>query len=155
MENYTASKKSNDSTTSSNSSTNGNVVNTYDNNEVPIKQAIDNYEKSYIRMVNSKDTYYVRDAIDLSGGLMNDFTNTVKSYSEQGINEDLIDYKIEKINKISDQQYEVTNYEKFHISYNKENKSVYTDFRTVYVLNKTSTGFKVYSIKNIDKLGSK
>lgn len=153
--NYTAPKKSNDSTTSSNSSTNGNVVNTYDNNEVAIKQAIDNYEKSYIRMVNSKDTYYVRDAIDLSGGLMNDFTNTVKSYSEQGINEDLMDYKIEKINKISDQQYEVTNYEKFHISYNKENKSVYTDFRTVYVLNKTSTGFKVYSIKNIDKIGSK
>lgn len=150
---YTAPKKSNDSIATSDSS--NNVVNTYDNNEVAIKQAIDNYEKSYIRMVNSKDTYYIRDAIDLSGGLMSEFTNTIKSYSEQGINEDLMDYKIEKINKINDQQYEVTNYEKFYISYNKEKKSLYTDFRTVYVLSKTSTGFKVYSMKNIDNLGNK
>lgn len=33
-------------------------------------------------MVNLKDIYYVRDVIDLSGGLMNDFINIVKSYLE-------------------------------------------------------------------------
>lgn len=47
------------------------------------------------------------------------------------------------------------NYEKFYIFYNKENKFVYIDFRIVYVLNKISMGFKVYFIKNIDKIGSK
>jgi predicted nucleic acid-binding Zn ribbon protein len=149
---YNSPEKKQNSTQVSNTN---NVVDTYDHNEVDVKQAIDNYEKAYIRMINSKDIYYIKNSIDLSGSLISEFTDLIKSYSEQRISEDLMDNKIEQINKINDSQYEVIAYEKYYISYGKDNKSSYTDFRTSYVINKTDSGFKVYSIKNITKLGSK
>ncbi len=136
-------------------SNSNNVVDTYDNNEVVVKNALDDYEQAYIRMINYKDIYYIKNSIDLSGDLISEFTSLIKSYSEQGITEDLMDHKIEGINKINDSQYEVTVYEKFYISYGKAQKSTYSDYRTTYIVNKTDLGFKVCSIKNITTLGSK
>lgn len=131
-----------------------NVVDTYDSNEIEVKQVLDSYENSYIRMINSRNINYIKDSIDLSGSLISEFTNLIKSYSEQKISEDLMNYKIEDIRKINDSQYEITVYEKYYILYGKENKSTYTDFRTNYIVNKTNLGFKIYSIKNTVKLGS-
>lgn len=149
---YKAPKKTQSSTQTSNSN---NVVDTYDHNEVEVKQALDNYEKAYIKMINSKDIYYIRSSIDLSGNLISEFTSLIKSYSDQNITEDLMNYKIEDIKKINDSQYEVTVYEKYYIVYGKEKKSSYTDFRTNYIVNKTSLGFQIYSIKNTVTLGNK
>lgn len=149
---YKSPEKADTSTKASNSN---NVVDTYDDNEIVVKQALDNYEKAYIRMINSKDTYYIKNSIDLSGNLISEFTTLIKSYSDQQINEDLINYKIEDIKKISDSEYEVTVYEKYYILYGKEKKSSYTDFRTHYIINKTNLGFQIYSIKDTVKLGSK
>lgn len=132
-----------------------NIVDTYDNNEVEVKAALENYEQAYIRMINSKNIYYIKNSIDLSGSLISEFTNLIKSYSEQRITEDLMDHKIEQINKINNSQYEVIVYEKYYISYGKDNKSSYTDFRTSYIISKTDLGFKLYSIKSTDKLSSK
>ena len=151
---YKTPEKVNSNTQTKKSNSN-NVVDTYDDNEVLVKQSLDNYEKSYIRMINSKDTYYIKSSIDLSGNLISEFTTLVKSYSEQQINEELLNYKIEDIKKINDSQYEITVYEKYYISYGKEKKSSYTDFRTHYIVNKTNLGFQIYSIKSTDKLGSK
>lgn len=149
---YKAPEKTKNSTQTSKSN---NVVDTYDHNEIEVKQALDDYEKAYIKMVNSKDIYYIRSAIDLSGNLISEFTNLIKSFSDQNISEDLMDYKIEGIKKINDSEYEVTVYEKYYIVYGKENKSSYTDFRTNYIIDKTNSGFKAYSIKNTAALGSK
>ncbi|SFC51839.1 zinc ribbon domain-containing protein [Clostridium uliginosum] len=151
---YSVPEKAKNDTKTVNSNSN-NVVNTYDNNEIDIKNAMDRYENDYIRMVNTKDTYYIKDAIDLSGSLINEFNDMLKSFSEQKINESLINHEIEEIKKISETQYQVTIYEKFNISYGKKNESKYTDFRTTYILNKTNSGFKVYAIKKTDNLGSK
>ena len=149
---YKAPEKTQNSTQAHNSN---NVVDTYDHNEVEVKQALDNYEKAYIRMINSKDIYYIRNSIDLSGNLISEFTDLIKSYSDQDISEDLMSYKIEDMKKINESEYQLTVYEKYYIRYGKEKKSSYTDFRTNYVIDKTNSGFQVYSIKDTVKLGSK
>lgn len=132
-----------------------NVVDTYDHNEIEVKEALENYEDAYIRMINSKNIDYIKNSIDLSGSLISDFSTLIKSYSEQKITEDIMNHKIEDIKKLNDSQYEVTVYEKYYIVYGKQNKSSYTDFRTNYIVNKTNMGFKIYSIKNTVSLGSK
>lgn len=151
--------KGNDAIASSdnntNQSSNSNVVSTYDDNELAIKELMDKYEENFIEAVRYKDTYYLRNSIDLSGNLMNEFTSTIKKYTDQQISEELIEYKIETVNKISDDQYEITTYEKFYIEYGKENKRTYNDYRTIYVVKRTNGGFKVNSIKSLVKLGSK
>ena len=149
---YKAPEKTQSSTQTSNSN---NVVDTYDHNEIEVKQALENYENAYIRMINSKNIDYIKSSIDLSGGLISEFSSLIKSYSDQQITEDLMDHKIEDIKKINDSQYEVTVYEKYYIVYGKQKKSSYTDFRTNYIVNKTNSGFKIYSIKNTVTLGSK
>ena len=149
---YKAPEKTQSSTQTSNSN---NVVDTYDHNEIDVKQALENYENSYIRMVNSKNIDYVKSSIDLSGTLISEFSSLIKSFTDQQITEDLMEHKIEDIKKINNSQYEVTVYEKYYISYGKQRKSSYTDFRTNYIVNKTNSGFKVYSIKNTVTLGSK
>ena len=136
-------------------SNSNNSVNTYDDNEVKVKAAIENYENAYIRMINTKNIDYIKNSIDLSGGLINEFTSLIKSYSDQGITEDLINHKIEDIKKISDSDYEVVVTEKYYISYAKEKKSTYSDFKDTYEVKLTSSGFKVYAIKNVTSLGNK
>ncbi|HEY5524369.1 MAG TPA: hypothetical protein VIK26_03415, partial [Clostridium sp.] len=148
---YSAPEKSKDTTKTVNSN---NAVNTYDNNEIDIKTAMDNYLEAFIEMTNYKDTYYIKDSLDLKGSILGELNDTVKSYKEQEISESLIDHKIEAINKISDTQYEVVIYEKYNIYYGKKSESKITEFRTIYVVNKIGSAFKVYSIKKIDNLGS-
>lgn len=148
---YSAPEKSKDSIKTVNSN---NAVNTYDNNEIDIKTAMDNYLKAFIEMTNRKDTYYIKDSLDLKGSILEELNDTVKSYKEQDISESLIDHKIEAINKINDTQYEVVIYEKYNIYYGKKSESKITEFRTTYVVNKIGSAFKVYSIKKIDNLGS-
>jgi hypothetical protein len=125
-----------------------NTVNTYDRNEIDVKASMDKFEDEFIRTVNSKDINYIKDTLDLSGGMLIEFTNMLKSYSEQKITESLLKYDIENIKKISDVQYEVTTYEKFSIHYGNKNETKQIDFRNIYILNKTNSGFKVYSLKN-------
>lgn len=149
---YTAPEKKQGGNTKSNSN---NSVNTYDNNEIKVKNALEDYEKSYIRMINLKNIDYIKNSIDLSGNLISDFTTLIKSYSEQEITEDLMSHNIEEIKKISDSEYEVTVTEKYYISYGKERKFSYTDFKDTYVVRLTSSGFKVYSIKNVTQISSK
>lgn len=148
---YKSPEKAKTNTKTANSN---NVVDTYDSNEIEVKKVLDSYENAYIRMINSRNISYIKDSIDLSGSLISEFTNLIKSYSEQRISEDLMNYKIEDIKKINDSKYEITVYEKYYILYGKENKSTYTDFRTNYIVNKTNLGFQIYSIKNTVKLGS-
>ena len=148
---YLAPEKSKDTTKTVNSN---NAVNTYDNNEIDIKTTMDNYLEAFIEMTNYKDTYYIKDSLDLKGSILAELNDTVKSYKEQEISESLIDHKIEAINKISDTQYEVVIYEKYNIYYGKKSESKITEFRTTYVVNKIGSAFKVYSIKKIDNLGS-
>lgn len=152
---YTAPEKTKETVVSTTNNSGTNVVDTYDSNEIDIKDFMDNYQIAFVQMVRYKDTYYIRDLVDLSGNLMDEYTNTMKSYLEQDINEEIIDHKIELVNKVSDTQYEVTTYEKYYIDYGKENKEMYIDFRTIYVLNKTNLGFKIYSIKKTEKVNSK
>lgn len=127
-----------------------NLVNTYDKNEIDVKQCIDNYQKNFIEMINSKDTYYIKESIDLNGGLLKEFENTVKSYSEQEITENLKSFEVEKINKLTETKYEVIVFEKYYIRYGKKHESKDKDFRTKYIINKTKSGFKVNSLENID-----
>ncbi|PRR83583.1 zinc ribbon domain-containing protein [Clostridium vincentii] len=150
--NYLAPEKSKDTTKTVNSN---NAVNTYDNNEVDIKNTMDKYLRNFIQMINNKDTYYIKEILDLNGSLLAELNDTVVSYKEQNISESLIDHKIEAINKISDTQYEVVIYEKYNIYYGKKSEYKITEFRTTYVVNKIGSAFKVYSIKKIDNLGSK
>lgn len=149
---YTPPKKQQSGNQKSNSN---NTVNTYDNNEIKVKAALEDYEKAYIRMINSKNIDYIKGSIDLSGGLISEFTTLIKSYSDQQITEDLISHNIEEIKKVTDSEYEVTVYEKYYISYGKERKSSYSDFRDTYIVKLTSSGFKVYAIKNVVTIGSK
>lgn len=129
-----------------------NSVNTYDDNEILVKNAIDKYEKAFIQMIDYKDTYYIKSAVDLSGGLVSEFEKTVNSYKEQDINETLRKYNVENITKVSEGKYDVTVYEEYHIYYGKEHKNKNEDFRTRYLVNKCGSEFKVYSIKNIEKI---
>ena len=129
-----------------------NSVNTYDDNEILVKNAVDRYERAYIQMINNKDTYYIKSAIDLSGGLLSEFEKTVSSYKDQEINETLRRYNVENITKLSGDKYDVTVYEQYHIYYGKEHEDKNEDFRTRYIVNKSGSEFKVYSIKNIDKI---
>ena len=103
-------------------------------------------------MINHKDTYYIKSAIDLSGGLVSEFEKTVSSYKEQSIDETLKRYNVENITKVSEGKYDVTVYEEFYIYYGKDNKSKNEDFRTRYIVDKSGSEFKVYSIKNIEKI---
>ncbi len=80
-------------------SNSSNSVNTYDNNEIKVKNSIEDYESAYIRMINSKNIDYIKGSIDLSGGLISEFTSLIKNYSEQQIEEELVSHKIEDIKK--------------------------------------------------------
>lgn len=139
----------------SSKSNSNNSVNTYDSNEIKVKDALESYENAYVRMINTKNIDYVKNSIDLSGDLINEFTTLIKNYSEQQITEDLISHNIEEIKKINDSEYEVTAYEKYYISYGKDKKSSYMDFRDTYAVKLTSSGFKVNSIKNVITLSNK
>lgn len=141
--------------TISSKSNGNNSVSTYDSNEIKVKDALESYENAYIRMINTKNIDYAKSSIDLSGGLISEFTTLIKNYSEQQITEDLISHNIEEIKKINDSEYEVTAYEKYYISYGKDKKSSYMDFRDTYVVKLTSSGFKVNSIKNVVTLSNK
>lgn len=141
-------------TTSSKSNSN-NTVNTYDNNELKVKDALESYENAYIRMINTKNIDYIKNSIDLSGGLISEFTSLIKNYSEQQITEDLMSHNIEDIKKINDSEYEVTAYEKYYVSYGKDKKSSYMDFKDTYTVKLISSGFKVYAIKNIETISNK
>ncbi len=141
--------------TISSKSNGNNSVSTYDSNEIKVKDALESYENAYIRMINTKNIDYAKNSIDLSGGLISEFTTLIKNYSEQQITEDLISHNIEEIKKINDSEYEVTAYEKYYISYGKDKKSSYMDFRDTYVVKLTSSGFKVNSIKNVVTLSNK
>lgn len=141
--------------TISSKSNGNNSVSTYDSNEIKVKDALESYENAYIRMINTKNIDYAKNSIDLSGGLISEFTTLIKNYSEQQITEDLISHNIEEIKKINDSEYEVTAYEKYYISYGKDKKSSYMDFRNTYVVKLTSSGFKVNSIKNVVTLSNK
>jgi len=77
-----------------------------------------------------------------------------KEYREE-LEESNIEEKVQDINKISDYRYEVTTYEKYRINYGKENKSKIVEFSTKYTINKVNNKFKIYSIKDIQKLGEK
>ncbi|GEA30858.1 zinc ribbon domain-containing protein [Clostridium diolis] len=136
-------------------SNSSNSVNTYDNNEIKVKNSIEDYESAYIRMINSKNIDYIKGSIDLSGGLISEFTSLIKNYSEQQIEEELVSHKIEDIKKISNSEYQVTVYEKYYISYGKNKTSSYTDFRDTYVVRSTASDFKVYSIKDVVQISSK
>lgn len=103
-------------------------------------------------MVNTKDTYHIRDAIDLGDGVLDEFTKNVASYKEQNITESLESYKIENIVKSNDDEYDVTVYEKYHIYYGKKHESKNLDFRTTYTVDKVDSVFKVKQIKNNTKL---
>lgn len=132
-----------------------NTVNTYDNNEIKVKDALESYENAYIRMINTENIDYIKSSIDLSGGLISEFTSLIKSYSDQQITEDLMSHNVEDIKKINDSEYEVIAYEKYYISYGKDKKSSYMDFRDTYTVKLTSSGFKVYAIKNIETISNK
>lgn len=148
---YTPKEKEQNQTVNSD---NNSIVETHDSNEDDVNYAVNNYEDAYIRMVNNKDTYYIRSAIDLSGGLLGEFESLMKSYDKQRISEDLIEHKVESMNKINDSQYEVTVYERYDIYYGKEKCEKIIEYRTIYVVNNTTDGFKVSAIKNITQLSS-
>lgn len=148
---YTPKEKEQNQTVNSD---NNSIVETHDSNEEDVNYAINNYEDAYIRMVNNKDTYYIRNAIDLSGGLLSEFESLIKSYDKQSISEDLIEHKVESMNKINDSQYEVTVYERYDIYYGEEKCEKIIEYRTIYVVNNTADGFKVSAIKNITQLSS-
>ncbi|OOM79059.1 zinc ribbon domain-containing protein [Clostridium sp. BL-8] len=132
-----------------------NTVSTYDSNEIKVKNALDSYEAAYVKMINSKNIDYIKGTIDLSGGLIGEFTTLIKNYSEQQITEDLLSDNIEGIKKISDSEYEVTVYEKYYISYGKDKKSSYEDFRSTYVAKSTNSVFKIYAVKNAVTISNK
>lgn len=136
-------------------SSSDNVVKTNDNNEMAVKNALDKYEDSFQEMVNYKDTSYIRSAIDLSGDLLNEFTKLVNNYKEQKISEYLLEYKIEGVEKLNDNQYEVTVYERYNIYYGKERSEKYIEYRNVYIVNNTNSGFKVNAIKKVDTISSR
>lgn len=132
-----------------------NTVSTYDSNEIKVKNALDSYEAAYVKMINSKNIDYIKGTIDLSGSLISEFTTLIKDYSEQQITEDLLSDNIEGIKKISDSEYEVTVYEKYYISYGKDKKSSYADFRNTYVVKSTNSVFKIYAVKNAVTISNK
>lgn len=149
---YTPKEKDNSSEQSVSGS--DRIVQTHDPNEEDIIYAINNYEDEYIWMINNRNTSYIKSSIDLSGSLLTEFDNLIKSYDEQDIKEDLIDHTIEGTNKINENQYEVTVYERYDIYYGLEECEKIIEYRTIYVVNNTKDGFKVGSIKNITQLSS-
>lgn len=131
-----------------------NAVTTYDNNETAVKSVIESYLSEFIQMVNSKNTSNIKNVLDSNGSILGELNSTVDSYKEQDIDEDLINHSIQAISKISENQYEVVTYEKYKIYYGKKNETKIIEFRMTYVINKTSLGFKVNSIKKIENLSS-
>lgn len=148
---YQVPEKSKDNSKAINSD---NAVTTYDNNETAVKSVIESYLSKFIQMVNSKNTSNIKDVLDLNGSILGELNSTVDSYKEQDIDENLINHSIQAISKISEKQYEVVTYEKYKIYYGKKNETKIIEFRTTYVINKTSLGFKVNSIKKIENLSS-
>ena len=122
-----------------------------DSDEESIKSCIDNYESSFIRMVNENHLPYITSVLDDNSPLHKEFEGMIKDYSSKGITENLEDYKITSLKKVNDTQYEVNVYEKFLISYGSTNETKTKEFDATYLLNKTSSGFKVHSITNYNQ----
>ena len=148
---YTVPKKEKESKSVNSDST----VNTYDDNETKIISLMNQYLYNFVSMVNSRNIEYTSEQVDVNADIYKSFEATLKSYEEQDITESLLDEKVQDINKISDSQYEVTTYEKYRINYGKENKSKIMEFSTKYTINKANDKFKIYAIKEIQKLGEK
>lgn len=119
-----------------------------DSDEENIKSCIDNYESSFIKMVNYRDISYITSALDGDSPLKKEFESMIKEYSAKQITESLEEYKINSYKKICDTQYEVTVYEKFLISYGIQNETKVKEFDATYVVNKNATDFKIHSISN-------
>lgn len=130
------------------------TIQTHDPNEDDLIYAINDYEDDYIRMINNRNISYIRSAIDLSGSLLSEFDNLIESYDKQDISEELIEHEIEGMNKINENQYEVTVRERYDIYYGVERCEKIIEYRTIYVVNNTNEGFKVGAIKNITQLSS-
>lgn len=129
-----------------------NTVNTYDENEIDVKNLVDKFISASVSTINSRDLYYIKSYIDLSGSLVSEYEETIESYKAQRITESLLSSRIDNIEKLGGGLYEVTTFERYRIYYGvkQENKNI--DFRSVYIVKDTESGFKVNSIKEINKV---
>lgn len=129
-----------------------NSVNTYDENEVQVKNLMEEYLNDGIRSINNYDIYYVKDKIDPASSLIKEIEQTLVSYKEQEITESLSEYRIENIEKINDYEYEVSTFERYRINYGKKKEIKDLTFRSKYIIKKIGNSFKVNSIKEINTL---
>ncbi|WP_294406333.1 zinc ribbon domain-containing protein [uncultured Clostridium sp.] len=129
-----------------------NSVNTYDENEIQVKNLVEEYLNDGIRSINSYDIYYVKDKIDPASSMMKEIEQMLVSYKQQEITESLSEYRIENIEKISDNEYEVSTFERYRINYGKKKEIKDLTFRSKYLIKKVGNSFKVNSLKEINTL---
>ena len=79
---------------SANGEYSNNTVNTYDKNEIDIRNLMETFMNSSIKSINSKDIYYVKEYVDLNSTILSEFQKTVDSYKEQKITEDLVTFNV-------------------------------------------------------------
>ncbi|KHD16188.1 zinc ribbon domain-containing protein [Clostridium butyricum] len=129
-----------------------NTVNTYDKNEIDIRNLMETFMNSSIKSINSKDIYYVKQYVDLNSTILSEFQKTVDSYKEQKITEDLMIFNVENIKKLNEISYEVYTFERYKIYYGAKNEINTSDFKSVYLVKYIDGEFKVNSIKEINKV---
>ena len=114
-----------------------------------LERAIYNYEYSFVKAVNSKDFSFLKSSLYENGPLWNNQLKLIENYKKRGIKEKLLHYKILNWNKTSDEKIEVTIKEQIRISY-PDTKSYYREYENTYTLINSETGYKIYSLDNIN-----
>lgn len=118
-------------------------------NMTDLERAIYNYEYSFVKAVNSKDFSFLKSSLYENAPLWNDQLKLIENYKKRGIKEKLLHYKILNWNKTSDEKIEVTIKEQIRISY-PDTKSYYREYENTYTLVNSETGYKIYSLDNIN-----
>lgn len=136
-------------------SDNSNNIKSSSNSEKEIKNFVNKYQTAFIKAVNTKDISYVIDLLDHSGTMDKEFSDLLESYKKQDITESLLEFEVEDIKQIDDNSYEVTIYAGYHINYGNKNESSDLYFRDIHIIKKTTSGYKLNKIKEVNKVNKK
>lgn len=119
-----------------------------------VEKLIHSYQNNFVSAINSGDFSLVSSDILPGSKICTVQKSTVKSYSERGIKERLISYKINSMSEFDNGDFRVVVNEKFYIQ--KGNQPMeYKEFENIYRVAKTNKGYKMSQILSVKILDSK
>lgn len=119
-----------------------------DYNMSDIERALYNYQHGFVKAIENNNFSYWAPTIDEYSQFYKKQQDLVTYYDKENIKVNLLFFNIDKQEKLNTNTYKIEVYEKFYITYGKQNPA-FKEFRNTYILSNNSGTWKVSDLADM------